>query len=1295
MFTVAKGRKLKISALFPTILFCALAVAATTVRGQSLTGTPGVAVKTAVIDFSELAGEQVQARESVTKPRPIFRRTPGPEFWEKRGMQAEAAPQTRQSVSSRSLKVDAVPNSPSPATNFLAAPDTGFIPPDTMGAVGPNHLMVTLNGTVRIQNRNGSVISSITLDQFWASLGPFSSTFPTFDPKIFYDSFADRWIFNTPADGELAASSVLIGVSQTSDPTRKWNLYRFTADSTGTAWADYPSVGFNSKWVVVSYNMFLVSGTGYQGAKTWVFDKADLYAGGTGRFNTFTDSSGFTQSPVVSFDKTEPTMYVVEDFTDRTLRISTITGPVGQERFNIGTATAISPDAWSFNGNEIAPQKGTTKLIENNDARIINSVFRDGTIWTAQTVFLPAGGSPTRSAVQWWQINPNGNIIQRGRIDDPSGQKFYAFPSIAVNRAGDALVGYSRFAADQYAGANYSFRFSSDPPNTLQSDLEFKAGEGPYDKSFGVDNRWGDYSATMPDPLNDMDLWTIQEYAAAPVGNISQWSTWWAMVRLSEPPDNILEVVVDPPTQSSLVAGAGTNIVVKVSDVFPVTNATVRAAIPGLPDLQFSNNGVPPDAAPNDNFYTATLVPPATQGTLTMALTVTAPGKQDFATNIIYNIFPVPPNDMFTNAIKIPSQGAFGPNTINTENNFATTEAGEPFHAGVTTRQASLWWNWSSTVDTPVLIDTSGSGIDTVVAVYTGSRVDQLTEVASIDDVGTRAQGYLTFDAKAGTTYRIVVAGKDLSQQGPIRLRVEPNGVPDIVPPRISVDYPPSGLVVETDTVGMRGTSIDPPPNASGIRVIRVNNLTSTEGASAVANGTTNWSYTMSLNFGTNILEAFAVDFAGNRSDAKLLTIYYKPVLVPNDLFGNAIALTSNSGTVTATNSAATKEFNEPAHAGNEGGKSVWWKFTPPADGVLLLTTEGSTAPGSGLPLDTLLGLYTGNFVNALTEVASNDDASPGSGFSEITASVHGGQTYHIAVDGYAGASGIIKLSYTFESGTVFEVRASVEGGGGTVTPSFGIFPNNSTVTFTANPAPNFELQDFETPEGVVLSTKNPLTLNITGPTKIVVRFAPKRFSDGFETGDFSKLPWQSSGWVVENSVVANGQFAAASTTHDRNGTNALILQVELLPGLGTFQYRISTETNYDQLQFYVNDQLRDEWSGEIPWTLYTFDVSGGPTKLEWRYVKDNAINQGADTVYIDDVDLPIGAPVGPRLAISTNREVQFAATPGQSYAIQVSSDLTNWTTIATRVADTNGQVTFTEPLQPGQNARFYRVQAQ
>jgi uncharacterized protein (TIGR03437 family) len=136
--------------------------------------------------------------------------------------------------------------------------------------------------------------------------------------------------------------------------------------------------------------------------------------------------------------------------------------------------------------------------------------------------------------VQWFQVDPSvKRILQRGRIDDSSGTYFYAYPSIAVNKNSDVLVGYNRFSSQDYPGAEFSFRVASDPPSTLQPDVLFQAGQTSYvAQGFTTkSNRWGDFSRAWTDPVDDLTFWTIQEYSVTPArGATGQFATWWAEV---------------------------------------------------------------------------------------------------------------------------------------------------------------------------------------------------------------------------------------------------------------------------------------------------------------------------------------------------------------------------------------------------------------------------------------------------------------------------------------------------------------------------------------------------------------------------------------------------------------------------------------------------------------------------------------------------------------------------------------------------------------------------------------------
>ena len=75
----------------------------------------------------------------------------------------------------------------------------------------------------------------------------------------------------------------------------------------------------------------------------------------------------------------------------------------------------------------------------------------------------------------------------------------------------------------------FLFNRDSDAPEPFVQMFDLD-GEGPYTKTRGGLNRWGDYSGSQVDPSDDLSLWTIQEYARIPTGRgdgSGRWATWW------------------------------------------------------------------------------------------------------------------------------------------------------------------------------------------------------------------------------------------------------------------------------------------------------------------------------------------------------------------------------------------------------------------------------------------------------------------------------------------------------------------------------------------------------------------------------------------------------------------------------------------------------------------------------------------------------------------------------------------------------------------------------------------------
>lgn len=152
-----------------------------------------------------------------------------------------------------------------------------------------------------------------------------------------------------------------------------------------------------------------------------------------------------------------------------------------------------------------------------------------------------------------------------------------------------------------------------------------------------------------------------------------------------------------------------------------------------------------------------------------------------------------------------------------------------------------------------------------------------------------------------------------------------------------------------------------------------------------------------------NVTYRIAVDgLLGKAGRVQWQLIQTDSAVPANDSLADAQTLTGATVEVEAFNVGATDELNEPIHAQQPGGRSVWWNWTAPSTGVVNVSTIGST-------FDTLLAVYQGDSIASLQEVANSDDFEGTQ--SLLPVSVTAGTTYRIAVDGFQGAEGSIALA--------------------------------------------------------------------------------------------------------------------------------------------------------------------------------------------------------------------------------------------------------------------------------------------
>ncbi len=378
----------------------------------------------------------------------------------------------------------------------------GFIPPDTCGAMGPDHFVSTVNSNLSVYARaDGRRLVNVGLDSFFnQGVG---------DSRTTYDHDAGRFF--------LAASTgpntqrIVLAVSATGDPTGAWFKWVIQTDlgSDAGAWPDFPTLGVDRRGVYTAALM-----VGANTITLWAIDKAPLLAG-TPQVGTITAWRGLpwegAVQPCIHHD--DPgAAYLMSRLGSVWVRLRAVRPPltaptlVGVRLYPVPHHTR-APNA---------PALGSNVPLSTGDWRPCQPVYRNGSLWIAQTIDV--GG---RAGIRWYEFDSSSNrVLQTGTLADPVWG--YCYPSLAVDARGDMALGFSGSHAGAYATAFVAARQASDPPGQLGTPVELRAGLGPYERLDGNGtNRFGDYSATTVDPADDTGFWTIQEYA----GTGNNWRT--------------------------------------------------------------------------------------------------------------------------------------------------------------------------------------------------------------------------------------------------------------------------------------------------------------------------------------------------------------------------------------------------------------------------------------------------------------------------------------------------------------------------------------------------------------------------------------------------------------------------------------------------------------------------------------------------------------------------------------------------------------------------------------------------
>lgn len=133
--------------------------------------------------------------------------------------------------------------------------------------------------------------------------------------------------------------------------------------------------------------------------------------------------------------------------------------------------------------------------------------------------------------------------------------------------------------------------------------------------------------------------------------------------------------------------------------------------------------------------------------------------------------------------------------------------------------------------------------------------------------------------------------------------------------------------------------------------------------------------------------------------------------------------------------------------------------------------------------------------------------------------------------------------------------------------------------------------------------------------------------TEDFETGDFSSFSWSLSGdvnWSIVSDEQNGGTYSAKSGAITDSQDSNLGITIDCDAGNITFYRKVSSESGYDYLKFYIDGSLEDSWSGGVAWAQETYAVSAGSHAFKWVYSKDGNVSSGSDCAWVDDIVFPV-----------------------------------------------------------------------
>jgi len=459
-------------------------------------------------------------------------------------------------------------------------------PPDQGLCAGNGFVVESVNDVLAIyDNKGNKLVGPVDLNTFYGypaainrSTGAYGPEIT--DPSCYYDVATQRWFQLVLTLDRIGTTSSLAGtnhldiaVSQTSDPTGAWNIYRLPAQNNGTqgtpdhgcalgfCLGDYPHIGADANAIFLTTNEFSLFGDGFYGAQIYAISKQAL-ASGAASPNVVLFNGGdpsipapaFTVWPAVSSGNKHASAHGGTEYllssdavfydsgTSNTIWLWSVSNTQAIDTAPTNLTLNVSPltvQPYAVPSSLAHQKAGSTPLrdcfaltgcaptylgypnfvystprdLAVNDSRMQQVSYANGKLWgTLDTDVLLSDGSHG-SGINYFVINPDsGHIFANDTLALPDANLTYG--AAAVTQSGRGVIAFTVVGPNDYPSAGYA-----------GLDAKIGAGEvhiaapgaGPWDGFTGIPYlgggrpRWGDYGAASVDGNT---IWIASEYIA-------------------------------------------------------------------------------------------------------------------------------------------------------------------------------------------------------------------------------------------------------------------------------------------------------------------------------------------------------------------------------------------------------------------------------------------------------------------------------------------------------------------------------------------------------------------------------------------------------------------------------------------------------------------------------------------------------------------------------------------------------------------------------------------------------------